>query len=327
MAASWRRYEKNGELVLLLHGAWCEDMLPELKKSDYDYIQFHQIYDWESFFPVIKDYALSVKIVDTDYSFHLRNLKDFTELEGLYMCIDGTQEKPPDLSIFRKLKSAAFYWHKKYASAIATLPQLSHLHIFGYGESDFVTLGKVRNLTHITLTRGKLTSLDGIQELALEDVELNYLRNLTDIGALATQHGLKKFSIMNVAKIADLSPINQLHELEYLYLFNCGTLPNFDWVKDLNNIAKFWVPIPCESLDWHALLSRPKLELMGVSPPKEAFRSEDDLRAIAASYGKTITKFLILGTKKSPLYSFEFSETEYRKKHDPYFNVDFTKLD
>ncbi len=293
----------DGKTTLELGGVWTEDMAAELQRGGYASLELSQVYDWGSYEKNVAEFATlvtSIQLCCPDDS--LPGLERFANLEYLTLSLDGAVKYPPDLRAFAHLKAFTAYWHRDYAKSLPSLPKLEGCTIFSFPERDCALFASSKKLKRLSLTRGSIETLEGIQGLCLRDIELVLLSKLVDIGAVAGNKCLAGVHIENAKRIVDLAPLRTCQALERLYLFNCGRLEAIDWIASMSQMERLWIAIPVERVNWARVLKAPRLKLVGVNSPSNAFLSEDDLFRLVAENGRTLEKLSRGGTKRSPMF-------------------------
>ena len=167
------------------------------------------------------------------------------------------------------------------------IPTLKRLDV-----SDF--RGKNRDLTDLFCSE-KLEKLDmiscGIKSLKglsqskkIEDVSFAYCRSLEDIGALAeVKSTLKHLNIDRCGKIKDFSVLEELENLEVLYLEGNNSIPNLKFLDKLKNLQVFGFDVNVEDGDLSPCLRLPNVicyqgrrhyNLKNKDLPKQPYRGE-----------------------------------------------------
>lgn len=299
-----RVVDADGRIVLIIGGLWSSNMAFELKKGDYDYIKLDQVLDWDNYLPHIQIVAEKVKEAEFFY-LDLIGLECLTNLENLILPTEGVPNPRVDLTVFKKLRHFSGCWHKRYAEILHLLPDLSQIDFSKFSEKDLTLLTKVAEIKWLKLVRGRLESLDGIQNFSLNELRLyNLSKSLVDISAISTQKKLKELWIESAEKVVDLSEITILSELEVLYLQNCGKLSNIDWITNCQNLKRLVVSTTSSTIDWEMLMTLPKLKVVCIEFSSNIICSEIELFKIADKKGRILSGFTRLGTKKSPCVIF-----------------------
>lgn len=299
--------DRDGCKTLVLRGGWSDCFAEPVMKESFNALEIWYG-EWGAFefLDLLSNKVKRVKV--NGYAGPLEGLERLRNLEYLTLPLDGAPRKPPDLSCFKQLKSVALYWHKKYVDALGLLKELKSVAVFGYSEEDCGALGRVSDLEDIAITRGRLRTLEGLQALRrLKKLELSYLRELKDVAAIQKQKDLTYLWIENAQRLGSLEPICGLHNLETLYLYNCGQLESASWLKNLTKVRKLWIPIPLRArLDWEAVLALPALELIAIQPRSDDVISDAEILAILQKIRRPFKQISRMGTKKAPIIGVEF---------------------
>ena len=112
--------------------------------------------------------------------------------------------------------------------------QLCHIALWGYKSKfkDLTDFVKLKKLQSLNLTKGNVESLVGVEQLAsLASIELNYLRNLTDVSLLSKSKSLREIEIESSPKIRNSETIFSNTELTVLKLINTGALKSLKGIE------------------------------------------------------------------------------------------------
>jgi Leucine-rich repeat (LRR) protein len=209
--------------------------------------------------PSVEDVSL-----DSNYLKDISGLRHLKNLTGLSLSestvVDGNIGI--DLETFANLESLYLHWSKKI-KGLHHLTNLKELWLWKYApkQGNLEELATLEKLEELTITQSKIRSLNGIRKLTqLKELELNYLRTLTslgDIGELGAS--LKKLDITSCKNIQDMSQIQSLHSVEFLFLKKCGEVPSLEFIKPLTHLKHFVFPetnvldgdiTPCFHIDY-----------------------------------------------------------------------------
>ena len=114
-------------------------------------------------------------------------------------------------------------------------------------------------LKNLQLIQCNTQTLDGIGSYPkLETIELYYNRSLQDISALTeTANSLKGLYIEACPKIKDFSALNSLINLEHLQLYGNNSLPNLDFLQNMQKLKTFTFTMNVEDGDLSCCLTLP----------------------------------------------------------------------
>ena len=106
-------------------------------------------------------------------------------------------------------------------------------------------------LKHLSLCQSSVRSLAGVEAASgLIQLSLSYCRSLSDISALSNlRHSLRWLEIESCGKLKDFSPIQELDNLEYLFLRGSNSLPTLSFLSMLPKLQYFEFSMNCEDGD------------------------------------------------------------------------------
>lgn len=295
--------DPDGRAVLCLSGVWDDAMTSALHRVDFGYLELDQVVDWATYYVNTKDFAPFVR------SARIYHLESPSGLESLVnvetLGLDVIPKPPPDLGGFKRLKKLSVYWHKKYGPALKLLPNLIGAAFYGYSEKNCQVLGEAPALRGLSLTRGGVVSLDGLQRLSITKLDLAYLRNLTDITAIARLTILQDLRIENCPSIQDISAVVGLRNLRKLFIVasaRLARLASVNWISNMTDLEKVFLhDIKIEEPpDWESILMLPRLRMVGLDVPAGYGIYDDDLNAAASRAGKRLISIERIGSRKAP---------------------------
>ena len=129
-------------------------------------------------------------------------------------------------------------------SDLRNLPEGSNVQSLGLGQPAVCTVGGLnilKGLTHIRMTRArKLTSLEGVEDVALRNLEIDEARQLTDITALENASHLEALRLINVSPQIDLKPICKIEGLRRVHVAGKG-VPVLPWLTLISKSRIEWI--------------------------------------------------------------------------------------
>jgi Leucine-rich repeat (LRR) protein len=168
---------------------------------------------------------------------------DLPNLEGLVISLYRDSDFILDCS---KLPKSLYSlnistWSKKKIINIEALnnTNLEHLYISDFDEKDLTKISALANLKSLSITRSKIKSLKGIENLInLEYLSLGAVRSLEDISDIVACKKLKRIDFDICWKLQDFSPIGELKEMEILELQDCKSLASIKFVAQLPKLKR-----------------------------------------------------------------------------------------
>ena len=172
----------------------------------------------------------------TNYSgiYHLENLKKIT--------INGKNRRQNlDYSKFRKLEFLSIDWCKEFPD-LSKNKELKELYIWKFRPQNktFEGLSLPKNLNLLHITESNVVSLDGLEDLKIEQFEAYYCSKLESIKALegVSKH-LNTLILENCKNVKDFDRLRTCSEMEKMILTKCGEIPNLKWLKSMKKLKMF----------------------------------------------------------------------------------------
>ena len=181
--------------------------------------------------------------VFTDETISLDFVYNFNKLEGLVIPLFRNSDFILDCS---KLPKSMYslnlsVWSKKHIINIEALnnTNLQHLDLSDFDEKDLTKISSLTNLKSLNITRSKIKSLKGIENLInLEYLSLGAVRSLEDISVIVACKKLKRIDFDICWKLQDFSPIGELPNIEIVELNDCKNLASIKFVANLPNLKR-----------------------------------------------------------------------------------------
>ena len=134
------------------------------------------------------------------------------------------------------------------------------------GLAELAPLGALRALRLASLER--VATLDGIEALALEELELARLTTPRSVAPVARLGALRVLSLSGARQLADLERVGEVGSLERLYIDRGPALASLAWMRGLERLrdAGFW-RTRIRDGDLGVLLELPRLERVRALTP------------------------------------------------------------
>ena len=160
-----------------------------------------------------------------------QNLSALTQKKGIKtLFLEKHKKNTVDFEGMLELEEVRADWVPSLGNLFNSV-NLKMLGLWGYKpkSKDCLDISRLRNLTTLVITRGNISALDGISNLSkLKNIELNYLRNIHDIGVLGDLHELERLEIESCPNISNLAQVFKLNKLKFLSLINAGRLNSLE---------------------------------------------------------------------------------------------------
>ncbi|MFA6102667.1 MAG: hypothetical protein WCV67_05320 [Victivallaceae bacterium] len=168
---------------------------------------------------------------------------DITDVSGLYHLKELKQlsvtkfKSKLDLTRFLHLIDFSGDWHNN----IIGLDQCSKLEFLVLGSynskmKDLSNLSGLKSLSQLSLVRGNITSLHGIEDMPLVKMDLSYISTLTDISAVAKLSSIEVLRFDCCKKISSFNCISSLKRLKELGISACGEIASINFVSTLSEL-------------------------------------------------------------------------------------------
>lgn len=250
---------KSGPLFLYVH-RWSAELEEVMRRSKMTGVS---IYDWDDpahgldflakfteqlRFLWLTDKAIPdrsvvsalVNLEDLSITGNLDGL-DFSQLSHLQTCmiqeapslgnigacpaltkLDVRQTKVEDLAVF------------------APLPHLADLLLYSVPLRSLHNIERLQALRKLDFTQcRRLESLDGIEQMQIEELWLDYLPRLRSIAPLTKLPTLRKLEIGSCKQIEDLERIAESSSLETLWITTGREIPSLAFLRSMKNMRDF----------------------------------------------------------------------------------------
>ncbi|PGZ90450.1 leucine-rich repeat protein [Bacillus sp. AFS029533] len=168
----------------------------------------------------------------------IEDLSKLYSLKNLKKLGTGEAKVKLELENLWTLEKLYITWHNKI-SGLSKLLNLKQLSIWDYAPKtrDLEEISNLFRLETLIITQSRIKTLKGISNLKqLKNLQLYYLRTLTDISDIDEVNNLGKLELENCKNIEDFSVIKNLNNLYQLDLFKCGDMENINFIKNLSNL-------------------------------------------------------------------------------------------
>lgn len=169
-----------------------------------------------------------------------------SDCSGLYRMDNliklSVPDKFVDIDMSKLPKLQEFRGRINVAKNIDKCVGLKQLWTYGnFLNKNLVHLQDLYELEVLGITQGNITSLDGIDGLRnLIKLELNYLKNLTDISQIKyVSDTIKAIEIENCPCISGYDIIGNLHNVDTLYIKKCSPIHSISFINYMKKLKTF----------------------------------------------------------------------------------------
>jgi hypothetical protein len=153
------------------------------------------------------------------------------------------------LEEFSNLNYLSVIRQPKGLESITKLPKLTELALTGYSVDKLSFLNDLQNLKRLYIGFGTSKNIDTINQLKnLEELDILWVKQLSDINAISKLTGLIKLKIEDEKQIKSLPDLSQLKQLKNIRLMNISTLED---ISSLTNsfVDEFIITGPNKNAD------------------------------------------------------------------------------
>ena len=153
------------------------------------------------------------------------------------------------LEDFSNLNYLSVVRQPKGLESITKLPKLTELALTGYSVDKLSFLNDLQNLKRLYIGFGTSKNIDTINQLKnLEELDILWVKQLSDINAISKLTGLIKLKIEDEKQIKSLPDLSQLKQLKNIRLMNISTLED---ISSLTNsfVDEFIITGPNKNAD------------------------------------------------------------------------------
>lgn len=162
------------------------------------------------------------------------------------------------------------------------LQNLKELYCMSYPDRDLVRLVSRDKLEVLSVSQGKLRSLDGIETMKhLHTLDLYGMRSLTSIRGIENLKALRKVELGSCRKIDSLIPLLQNIYVEDIQLENTTNIRSLRDFKDIDRLKRLVLleGLGVEDGDMSYLLHAKKLEWVGYVNKRHYSHRDFEIRA------------------------------------------------
>ena len=148
------------------------------------------------------------------------------------------------------------------AGNVGASPSLRELALDGMGIRDLAALAPLGTLRALSLrSLGALATLDGLEALPLEELESHRLSAVCSIAPVTALRTLRKLSLSEASRLADVERIGEVTSLETLYIDRVPELASLAFLRGLETLRDVGVwRTRIRDGDFGVLLELPRLE-------------------------------------------------------------------
>lgn len=179
-------------------------------------------------------------------------LAELKQLQAL--SIETGRKFDVDVRSWPVLEDLLFFWSGKF-TGLADARSLRRLSIWRWREPDLQRLIEAPQLRELTLVKGGLRTLSGIEACTgLEALALSHLTRLDDFHDIGKLRRLRSLSIDTCRNVREIDWVSSLSNLESLYLYNIGNVNSLAPVKTLGTLKRLHFGGSTNVLDGNSII-------------------------------------------------------------------------
>lgn len=147
---------------------------------------------------------------------------------------------------------------------VARAPALEDLGVFRAGLPDLRALEGAPRLRKLFVAEwGRLTSLDGLQGSAVEELEVRAVPRLVHVGAVAQMPALRALTLQGCRRVEDLEAVGRVGTLESLRVTDGPPVDALEWMAGAGSLASLaWASPVAEGCSLAPLARLPRLRTL-----------------------------------------------------------------
>ena len=220
--------KRKGIIVL---DSWNESIHKFIKDNNIEALYINYAKGWDS-----NDYSFLSKLKEIKElniisgGGDLSCISEMTNLEEL--SISYSHDGVIDFSKLEKLETC-FLGYSKKIDSLFKAQSLKHLSLDEFKFKDYQKISELINLKHLTISNSNIDSIEFLNNLYLESLELVNCRKLLSFEQISTQKELINLIIDGCSKLYNLDFLKNLQNLEWLSLSFNKNLESINSLKEL----------------------------------------------------------------------------------------------
>jgi len=277
------------------HFGWSNEAYNMLKENNFEILVLSGGEGQDFLIPDLGEYAQKVSALRLQASGIVEGLGQFN---NTIKVLDITTVPKNSLSIkhFQNIQSLSLEWDKKIEAQIHAINSLKNLFIRYYKYKELDKLQCLRSLKKISFSQGSVSNIEGVN-LALESLDLSYLRNYYDVDSINKLTELKWLNCENIKKAVGTIKIDSFKKLTFVSFVGTNCTLDLKNINKLKHLEKIWSNGEHINLNWEDIIPLPNLKLVGLY---DSEITDDEIKVIAEKANRKIERLFRAGTKKRP---------------------------
>jgi hypothetical protein len=272
-------YDFLPERCLLLNGEWQSKFADVMEKEKINCLRLSYSAGWKSTDLSFLSEVPFLKGLDV-YSYDVFDLSDIEKLKQLeHFSFDDMKLKIGlDFTKLPNLKSCSGSWSKKVQS-LFECDNLERLSLDKYPGSDLELLSTMEKLEFLHLQSRKMTSLNGIENLNLSNLELAYCTGLSDIYSIKKLPEMTHVEFTSCKKVFDFSSLSYLKKLKKLLIEGCGSIQSLSFLTDCSDLEELYlIDVKIEDGDCSPIIKLGKLKKLALASKRNHSHTGAELK-------------------------------------------------
>ncbi|RUT71307.1 hypothetical protein D0817_05375 [Flavobacterium cupreum] len=181
-----------------------------------------------------------------------------------------------------KLKEVDLNYQDKTCKQIFDQQSVEYLDLSYYKSRSGTELTRLKNLKQLNLNHAVFPNLEFLSDMReMKKLSISYNPKLTRIEQLgATKETLKSFGVQNCKKIRDWHVLQEMKQLEFIYIENCGEIETLEFLNELPNLRGLYIIGTTKVLDGKLkkIINKESVEKINIAIGKNYDITRDDVR-------------------------------------------------
>lgn len=217
-----------------------------------------------------------------NYSYSsLDKVSQFSNLQYFQLIGEVCNGEIPFLEL-EKLKEVELIYQAGKCNQVFKQKNIEYLELSHYKDKSGSMLAGLKKIKQLSLKHSAFSDVSFISDMSeLKKISVSYNSKLTQIeGISKTKATLKSFGIQNCKKISDWSVLQEMKNLEFIYIENCGEIDSLDFLNSLHKLRALYIIGSTKILDGklNEIINKPNIEKVNISIQKNYDITREDVR-------------------------------------------------
>jgi hypothetical protein len=284
---------------LRCRGGWSEKATSEFLSGEFESLELECDADQSIEIPPLGSAAELLEMAELRVAGRQVGLEQIESLRTIDLPL-GLPANGLPLSSFPRLRSLTINCDNQTHDLLAGRESLEGLGLVGWRDEDARLLSQFRELRELTLTQGRIRTLQGLEALEnLQTLNLAYLRGFADLSSVCCLRNLASLDIENAPRLAGTLSIAAFSSLKSLRVVSTPISVDLGGLKQHGQLQKLWLNGECNNLSWPDLLALPEIRIVAIPVGESGAALVDDIERLVASHGRSIRKLDMIGPRRA----------------------------